>query len=189
MADDETIGPNISVGYTNHHPVMPYVRNAGPASLNLLPAEGHPAWSELRDLAFALATETAGLTARLAPGAEAAIGDLVRGMNCYYRNLIEGHDTRPIDIERALRANFVTELKRRDLQIEAATHIDVQAHDRSRRDGYRRQPVHARDRHSSRLLRAPAGRLTLSGGGRQASGAWRCCRAGCAIGMSRSDGT
>jgi len=102
------------------------MRNAGPASLALLPAEGHPAWPTLRDLAFALATEAAGLAARLAPGTASAVGDLVRGMNCYYSNLIEGHDTRPIDIERALRADFAAEPKRRDLQLEATAHIAVQ---------------------------------------------------------------
>ncbi|HWX51529.1 MAG TPA: Fic family protein [Roseomonas sp.] len=55
------------------------------------------------------------------------MGDLVRGMNCYYSNLIEGHDTRPVDIERALRADLATEPHRRDLQMEAAAHIAVQA--------------------------------------------------------------
>jgi Fic family protein len=103
------------------------MRNAGPASLTLLPAEGHPAWGELRDLAFLLGADAASLAGRLAPATAAAIGDLVRGMNCYYSNLIEGHDTRPIDIERALHADFATEPKRRDLQREAAAHIAVQA--------------------------------------------------------------
>ena len=103
------------------------MRNAGPASLTLLPAEGHPAWSGLRDLAFLLGEDAASLAGRLAPATAAAIGDLVRGMNCYYSNLIEGHDTRPIDIERALHADFATEPKRRDLQREAAAHIAVQA--------------------------------------------------------------
>ena len=28
------------------------------------------------------------------------LADLVRSMNCYYSNLIEGHDTHPLDIER-----------------------------------------------------------------------------------------
>ena len=107
-------------------PVISRMRNAGPGSLTLMPAEGNPAWPELRDLAFALATEAAGLAARLAPGTSSAVGDLVRGMNCYYSNLIEGHDTRPIDIERALRADFAAEPKRRDLQLEAAAHIAVQ---------------------------------------------------------------
>src|SRR5271157_5362551 len=102
------------------------MRNAGPASLTLLPAEGYPAWSGLRDFAFTLGQDAAGLAGRLAPGTTAAVGDLVRGMNCYYSNLIEGHDTRPVDIERALRADFAAEPKRRDLQLEAAAHIAVQ---------------------------------------------------------------
>ena len=103
------------------------MRNAGPASLTLLPAEGYPAWGGLRDFAFMLGEDAAGLAGRLAPGTAAAVGDLVRGMNCYYSNLIEGHDTRPIDIERALHADFATEPKQRDLQLEAAAHIAVQA--------------------------------------------------------------
>ena len=103
------------------------MRNAGPASLTLLPAEGHPAWGGLRDLAFMLGEDAAGLAGRLAPGTAAAVGDLVRGMNCYYSNLIEGHDTRPVDIERALHADFAAEPKRRDLQLEATAHIAVQA--------------------------------------------------------------
>jgi len=101
--------------------------NAGPASLTLLPAEDHPAWKGLRDAAFLLGEDAAGLAGRLAPGTAAAVGDLVRGMNCYYSNLIEGHDTLPVDIERALHADFATEPKRRDLQLEAAAHIAVQA--------------------------------------------------------------
>jgi fido (protein-threonine AMPylation protein) len=103
------------------------MRNAGPASLTLLPAEGYPAWGGLRDFAFMLGEDAAGLAGRLAPGTTAAVGDLVRGMNCYYSNLIEGHDTRPVDIERALHADFATEPKQRDLQLEAAAHIAVQA--------------------------------------------------------------
>jgi Fic family protein len=103
------------------------MQNAGPASLTLLPAEGYPAWGGLRDFAFMLGEDAAGLAGRLAPGTAAAVGDLVRGMNCYYSNLIEGHDTRPVDIERALHADFATEPKQRDLQLEAAAHIAVQA--------------------------------------------------------------
>ena len=41
-----------------------------------------------------------------------SLADLVRSMNCYYSNLIEGHDTRPVDIERALHADFAAEPKR-----------------------------------------------------------------------------
>jgi Fic family protein len=47
-------------------------------------------------------------------------------MNCYYSNLIEGHYTHPVDIERALRDDFSREPKTRDLQLEARAHIEVQ---------------------------------------------------------------
>lgn len=66
------------------------MRNAGPTSLTLLPAEGHFAWPGLRDIAFLLGEDAASLTGRLTPATAAAIGDLVLGMNCYYSNLIRG---------------------------------------------------------------------------------------------------
>jgi Fic family protein len=47
-------------------------------------------------------------------------------MNCYYSNLIEGHDTHPVDIERALKEDFSTDAKQRNLQLEAKAHIAVQ---------------------------------------------------------------
>jgi Fic family protein len=55
-----------------------------------------------------------------------AIGELVRSMNCYYSNLIEGHDTHPHDIDRALAADYSTNPQRRALQLEARAHIEVQ---------------------------------------------------------------
>ncbi|NIO09986.1 MAG: Fic family protein [Deltaproteobacteria bacterium] len=47
-------------------------------------------------------------------------------MNCYYSNLIEGHDTHPIDIERALKGDYSKDANQRDLQLEAKAHIAVQ---------------------------------------------------------------
>jgi Fic family protein len=47
-------------------------------------------------------------------------------MNCYYSNLIEGHDTHPIDIERALKNDYSKDAHKRDLQFEAKAHIAVQ---------------------------------------------------------------
>jgi Fic family protein len=47
-------------------------------------------------------------------------------MNCYYSNLIEGHDTHPVDIERALKDDYSQDPKKRDLQLEAKAHIAVQ---------------------------------------------------------------
>jgi Fic family protein len=102
------------------------MQNAGPGSLTILPGSEQPDWASLRDLAYLLGAEASALAGRLAPGTIAAIGDLVRGMNCYYSNLIEGHDTRPLDIERALRSDLAAEPRRRNLQLEAAAHIAVQ---------------------------------------------------------------
>src|SRR6201999_1925088 len=66
------------------------------------------------------------LAGRLAPAIVTSIGDLVRSMNCYYSNLIEGHDTHPVDIEKALMKNYSDDPKKRDLQREAVAHIAVQ---------------------------------------------------------------
>jgi len=44
-------------------------------------------------------------------------------MNCYYSNLIEGHNTLPIDIDRALRDDYAGDPKRRNLQLEARAHM------------------------------------------------------------------
>lgn len=81
----------------------------------------------LNDLAVELAAATAGLRRSLPPGVVKALADLVRAMNCYYSNLIEGHDTHPIDIERALADDYSTDPRKRDLQLEARAHITVQA--------------------------------------------------------------
>jgi Fic family protein len=47
-------------------------------------------------------------------------------MNCYYSNLIEGYDTHPIDIERALNNDYSNDARKRNLQLEAKAHITVQ---------------------------------------------------------------
>jgi Fic family protein len=47
-------------------------------------------------------------------------------MNCYYSNLIEGHDTHPVDIERALNKDYSADSRKRNLQLEAKAHIEVQ---------------------------------------------------------------
>jgi hypothetical protein len=55
---------------------------------------------ELEDLATDLVAKASGLATRLHPVLRASVGDLVRSMNCYYSNLIEGHNTLPVDIDR-----------------------------------------------------------------------------------------
>src|SRR6266705_3023438 len=47
-------------------------------------------------------------------------------MNFYYSNLIEGHNTHPVDIDRALAGDYSKSPEKRNLQLEARAHIDVQ---------------------------------------------------------------
>lgn len=47
-------------------------------------------------------------------------------MNCYYSNLIEGHNIKPRDIERALANELDADEPRRNLQVEARQHIRLQ---------------------------------------------------------------
>ena len=49
----------------------------------------------LSDLALELTAASAGFRRSLPHGVRQAMADLVRAMNCYYSNLIEGHDTHP----------------------------------------------------------------------------------------------
>jgi Fic family protein len=81
---------------------------------------------ELTDLAVELAAKSAGFRRSLPEGVRSALADLVRAMNCYYSNLIEGHDTHPVDIERALKNDYSKDQRKRDLQLEAIAHIAVQ---------------------------------------------------------------
>ena len=80
----------------------------------------------LADIIAELVGAAAKLGAGLHPTSAASLAELVRVMNCYYSNLIEGHNTRPRDIERALADDLEPEGERRDLQLEARAHIRVQ---------------------------------------------------------------
>ncbi len=73
-----------------------------------------------------LAEKSAAFRSSLPESIASALADLVRSVNCYYSNLIEGHNTHPIDIERALANDYSADPKKRDLQLEARTHIEVQ---------------------------------------------------------------
>jgi Fic family protein len=92
----------------------------------LLISEGTPSRGELIDLALELVARSASFRSKLPAPIAAALSDLVRAMNCYYSNLIEGHNTHPVDIEKALKGNYSHDLKKRNLQLEAKAHIAVQ---------------------------------------------------------------
>jgi len=80
----------------------------------------------LTDLAFDLTQKSASFRRSLPPSVLVSLANLVRAMNCYYSNLIEGHDTHPVDIERALKNDYSKDTHKRDLQLEAKAHIHVQ---------------------------------------------------------------
>jgi Fic family protein len=92
----------------------------------LLLAEGSRHRPGLTDLALDLAQKSSGFRRSLPESLLASLADLVRAMNCYYSNLIEGHDTHPVDIERALKNDYSKDARKRDLQLEAKAHITVQ---------------------------------------------------------------
>lgn len=81
---------------------------------------------ELTDLAVDLAAHSTGFRRSLPVEVLMALADLVRAMNCYYSNLVEGHDTHPVDIERALNNDYSSNAGQRNLQLEARAHIAVQ---------------------------------------------------------------
>ena len=96
------------------------------APTRIEPARLEEVPEEIADAIAALSSASAALGARLHPATAANLSGLVRLMNCYYSNLIEGHATRPRDIARAVAGDFDDDEGRRNLQIEAAAHVRVQ---------------------------------------------------------------
>lgn len=82
--------------------------------------------SSLADLAIEVIRQSAALSTSLHPTTRQAVIELVRSMNSYYSNLIEGHNTHPVDIERALEKDYSHDPAMRAMQMESAAHIDVQ---------------------------------------------------------------
>jgi Fic family protein len=94
--------------------------------MSMEPMVPEEATGALEDEVVTLIAEANQLAGRVHPILRESIGDLVRSMNCYYSNLIEGHNTHPRDIDRALANDFSNEPERRELQQEAVAHIHVQ---------------------------------------------------------------
>jgi Fic family protein len=92
----------------------------------MLITEGSRFRPELNELVFELSIKAAGFRKSLPPGISVALAEIVRSMNCYFSNLIEGHNTHPIEIERALKGEYSENVEKRNLQKEAKAHITVQ---------------------------------------------------------------
>src|SRR2546426_10666842 len=95
----------------------------------LLPGDGDVKTSAP---ALALIRGAERLRASLHPTTRKLVADLVRSMNSYYSNLIEGHRTRPRDIDAAIRKDFSTNPAQRSLQVQHLAHMEVQAEMESR---------------------------------------------------------
>ena len=91
------------------------------------PAKLEAPTPEIIDAIAELTAAAAVLGSALHPKTAQNLAELVRIMNTYYSNLIEGHETRPRDIERALAGKLDREEGRRNLQLEATAHLRVQA--------------------------------------------------------------
>jgi len=92
----------------------------------LLIPESAPNRAELMDLVLELTQKSAQFKSSLPLAVQSSLATTVRAMNCYYSNLIEGHNTHPIVIEQALNGNYDSDPKKRNLQLEARAHIEVQ---------------------------------------------------------------
>jgi len=93
-----------------------------PASMEpLTPQSGDP---RLAGLTCEILRASGRLAAHVhAPRVLEAVALIVREMNCYYSNLIEGHKTTPRDIERAMGKDFSKDPTRRDNQLLGLAHI------------------------------------------------------------------
>ncbi len=81
---------------------------------------------ELEDLARDVTSSSAALGGQLHPVTQQAVVELLRLVNSYYSNLIEGHSTHPVDIERAMRKDYFSDPAKWDLQVESLAHINCQ---------------------------------------------------------------
>ena len=96
----------------------------------MFPLLPDPSWSgertPLSERALALERSAAALGGLLPEATARAIADHLRIANAYYSNRIEGHDTRPGAIERALREDLSEDSALRNLQREARAHVEVE---------------------------------------------------------------
>lgn len=82
--------------------------------------------SGLEQLAGDLIREAAEFAGEVPIGVAQPLANLVRAMNCYYSNQIEGHNAPLADIDLALNGSYEKDAKKRHLQALARAHIEVQ---------------------------------------------------------------
>lgn len=104
---------------------MPEVYNSVESMEPLMPASER---ARLAELTCEILIASGNLTGQIhSPLVREKLADLVRAMNCYYSNLIEGQKTMPRDIERALKQDFSSNPTKRDNQQLSISHIAVES--------------------------------------------------------------
>ena len=177
--DSDQISPYLKTVMTKEHrPKREPETLETPARIEPARLEEPP--EAVADLVAELASQSATLGQPLHPGTASNLAGLVRVMNTYYSNLIEGHNTRPRDIERALAGDLDENEERRNLQLEAAAHVRVQAEIDARAEagtlGEPAAQAFIKELHAAFYRDAPKAMLTIRGGGRSLvmePGAWR----------------
>lgn len=81
---------------------------------------------DLIELAMKVYANAAELTGMVHPLTRAEISRLLRHINSYYSNRIEGESTTPVDIERAVKKEYSTNEEKKRLQLLSVAHIEVQ---------------------------------------------------------------
>lgn len=172
---------------------METVQRIEPARLDDVP-------EHIANLVAELSAAAAKLEHSLAPRTALSLAEMVRIMNTYYSNLIEGHQTRPKDIEQALQAGRKRAANMpetihieqavagaasagsadRDLLTEAVAHVRIQAQiDVAYATGSLVEPAEAdfiKRLHREFYLGASSSMLRISGAGREfqmVPGQWR----------------
>ena len=81
---------------------------------------------DLKEQASVLVKRTSALGALLNPQTAKSVKQLLRSMNSYYSNLIEGQSTHPYYIDQALKQQYEKDPQKKNLQMLAIAHIETQ---------------------------------------------------------------
>lgn len=134
--------------------------------------DSRPLFGELVGLAHDLCLESARLDAKIHKQTARGLAELVSGMNCYYSNLIEGHKTLPIDIDKAMQdtARFGAD---KDHQSLARAHIVADRWARSRQLAQDNLPFFLQEAHRLFCDHLPTEMLILEDGSMMTPGEFR----------------
>lgn len=134
--------------------------------------DSRPLFGELVGLAHDLCLESARLDAKIHKQTARGLAELVSGMNCYYSNLIEGHKTLPIDIDKAMQdtARFGAD---KDHQSLARAHIVADRWARSRQLAQDNLPFFLQEAHRLFCDHLPTEMLILEDGSVMTPGEFR----------------